>query len=148
MNMQTAVCKILNQLNSKNVWMTYCALLAALILLPYAEPARAQLKDAIISGTVVDSAGAMVSGAEIEVKNKKTQALDKTISAETGVFLMERLPAGKYDLKVSRFGFRPFMRQGIKIQSGQILQVRVVLEARSMKKSKTLSRPVITKMRP
>jgi hypothetical protein len=146
--MQAAVYKTLDRLNSKNVWMPYCVLLAVLILLLYSELAWAQSKDAIISGTVVDSAGAMVSEAEIEVKNKKTKTPYKTTGAETGVFLLEHLPAGKYDIKVSRSGFRPYMRRGVKIQPGQVLQVSVVLEAPFTKRSYTLTRPVNTKVQP
>jgi outer membrane receptor protein involved in Fe transport len=116
-------------------------LIAVLLYLPLAERALSQSKDATISGIIADSKGAVVSDAVIETKNKDTQTPYQATSTETGVFLVERLPAGEYDIKVSKSGFRPFLRHGAKIQAGQVLQVSVVLEIESIHQTITVDAP-------
>jgi outer membrane receptor protein involved in Fe transport len=121
--------------------MSCLGLIAILALFATIEPTWAQSKDATIAGTVADAAGAVVSGATVEVTHRETQSHYKAVSSAIGAFLIERLPAGEYDIKASRSGFRSFVRQGAIVRPGQVLQVRVVLEIDSIKQTITVNAP-------
>ncbi len=45
-----------------------------------------------ITGTVTDSAGAVIPGASVEVKNAQTNVPYPTVSTETGAYTVLRLP--------------------------------------------------------
>src|SRR5436309_2005227 len=58
-----------------------------------------------IQGTVTDQTSAVVSGAQVEAKNKATGVTRTTTSNETGVYQFELLPVGIYTVKVTKSGF-------------------------------------------
>ena len=78
---------------------------AAAVLL-YAIPSNAQVTTGSISGTVIDPTGAAVAGASITAKNIETGAPEVTQTNETGYFKLGFLPVGKYDITISKSGFR------------------------------------------
>jgi hypothetical protein len=58
-----------------------------------------------LSGTVVDTSGAVIAGATVEVRNA-SRVVQKTVQSDTyGTFLISGLPAGSYQLVVSSAGF-------------------------------------------
>ena len=58
-----------------------------------------------IEGTVTDSAGAVISGANITVVNIETQDSRLIVSNDDGFYKTESLAAGKYSIAVSSVGF-------------------------------------------
>jgi hypothetical protein len=59
-----------------------------------------------ISGMVTDPSGAVVSGAQVTVRNLSTGASVTAISSASGGYLVPLLPPGTYQLEVSKHGFR------------------------------------------
>src|SRR5229473_3404112 len=55
-----------------------------------------------IQGTVTDQTSAVVSGAQVEAKNKATGVVRTAISNDTGVYQFELLPVGIYMVKVTK----------------------------------------------
>ena len=96
-------------------------LLSLLLLLIPAEPGK-------ISGTVTDSAGAVIPGASLDVRNIETGVVHKTGSTDKGDFAFAELSAGEYELTVSVHGFKPYLRQGIKLEELQSLRMEIRLE--------------------
>lgn len=103
--------------------------------------ACAQADTGSIKGTIADSAGAVIPGAEIEVTNSKTGAQFHAISSRTGDFLLEQLPAGEYELKISMPGFKKFVRRNISVQPEQSRDIRAELEIENIRQSITVSSP-------
>ena len=60
---------------------------------------------ASISGTVVDSKGALVSDAAVIVKNQKTGAVSQANADNVGHFAVTGIPSGRYTLIVNAKGF-------------------------------------------
>jgi hypothetical protein len=58
-----------------------------------------------LSGTVVDTSGAMISAATVQVRSTTGALQIKTQSDRNGSYVISKLPAGKYLLVVSRPGF-------------------------------------------
>jgi outer membrane receptor protein involved in Fe transport len=139
--MKAASQKTADRINVAAIGFPFPAFLALLIVLLQPDLSLAQPGEGAISGAIADSAGAMVSGAEIEAKNQATQARYTTTSKEAGVFLIERVPTGDYDIKVLQPGFRPFVARGAKVQSGQTLHLRAVLEIDSIHQTITVNAP-------
>ncbi len=73
-------------------------LLASILLL--AAPAYAQVTTGTVSGTVVDPTEAVVPGATVTLTNLDTGLTREMQSDETGHFLFDRLPPGRYRLTI------------------------------------------------
>ncbi len=64
-----------------------------------------QNNDAGIAGTVVDTSGAVIGGACVQVRSTKDTVQRTTQSESNGTFTLSGLPAGNYQLLVSHAGF-------------------------------------------
>ena len=80
-----------------------------------------------ISGTVTDQSGAIVSGAEVAVKNVETGAIRATTSDQAGEYRAFALPIGAYEVRVTKQGFAEQIRTGIRLDVGQDAMVNVTL---------------------
>src|SRR5579863_9210894 len=81
-----------------------------------------------IQGTVTDSVGAVVQGAEITVKNLGSNAVRTTTSTGTGAFSIPSLPPGAYEVTVKMPSFKVFHVTNIDLSVGEVLPLNVQLE--------------------
>ncbi|HYX69886.1 MAG TPA: carboxypeptidase regulatory-like domain-containing protein [Terriglobales bacterium] len=87
-------------------------LMAVVLALTSCLPLTAQVLKGSISGTVMDPQGAVISGAQVKVKNVETGVEYTTTSEPSGLFRLNLLPVGTYDLTVAAAGFQTVsMRQ-------------------------------------
>jgi hypothetical protein len=96
-------------------------------LLVAAGPALAQSDFGAITGTVSDTAGALMPGAKIEVRNIDTGTLHQVSSTPAGSYTIGQLPLGTYQLSVSVRGFKPYNRSGVTVLAAQTMRVDIVL---------------------
>ncbi|MDE0127502.1 MAG: TonB-dependent receptor [Bryobacterales bacterium] len=101
--------------------------IAALALL-LATVAMAQQSTGTISGMVTDQQGAVIPGAQVEVRNTATNALFGTFSNESGIYVAPGMVVGDYEIAVESEGFRRSVRSGVTLQVGQNAEVDVTLE--------------------
>jgi len=94
---------------------TYFLLLALLAL---GAGAWAQVSKGSISGTVMDSAGAIVSGAEAKAISADTNQAVTTTSDSSGLFKLPLLAVGNYRVEVSKAGFRKASLAGVGVTPG------------------------------
>ena len=79
--------------------------LALVFCLLASSPVRAQVTGATLSGTVTDASGAVISNAQVSIKNTAT-GITKDVTTDTaGVYTAPNLPAGPYEVKVTAAGF-------------------------------------------
>src|SRR2546429_661328 len=100
--------------------------------------AVAQSDRGTITGTIADPAGAVVSGAVIEVRNVETGAQDQGGSSATGNYVVP-VPAGNYQLTVTVPGFKSYVRQGLAVPVEQTLRIDISLEVGSNTESVTVT---------
>ena len=66
-----------------------------------ASIAAAQIRSATITGTVADSTGALVPGAEVTVTQQETNVATSVVTNDQGQFTVPYLPAGTYTVGVT-----------------------------------------------
>lgn len=100
-----------------------------LLILLMPVPATFAQVSATLSGTVTDSSGAAVSGADIVVTNVETGDVRNAQTDSTGRYQVFSLPVGAYEVRVKKQGFAEQVRTGIHLVVGQVavadLQLRV-----------------------
>ncbi len=69
-----------------------------------------------IQGTVQDSTGAAVPGAEVKATQTATGAVRTTMSAADGNYVLPNLPTGPYTIEVAKQGFTKYVQTGIELQ--------------------------------
>jgi hypothetical protein len=84
-------------------------------------PVQAQTITGSISGTVVDTSGALVSGATVELKNEETGVTRTATTNETGNFVFESVQHGTYTVAVEKQGFRRAETTGLSLAANQRL---------------------------
>src|SRR4051794_15953376 len=87
----------------------------------------AQTTSTAILGTVVDSSGANVSGAEVTITNTGTGRSRSLKSNDVGYFNAPALDPGLYSVSVSKQGFRKEVRSGLELQVNQRLTLDFAL---------------------
>src|ERR1035437_5158222 len=78
---------------------------------------HAQGTSSNIMGTVTDSSGASVPGAEIQIRDAATGAVRSATSGMEGLFQITNLPAGGYSVTVRATGFRTYAQQGLNLSA-------------------------------
>ena len=108
----------------------------AIWLISSAVTLSAQQPDASasISGTTVDSHGAVVPGAIIVTKNQATGAVGRTNADNAGHFTVTGIPAGRYTLVVTANGFAATTQKDV-LASAQPAGVTVTLNIGSVVQS-------------
>src|SRR5260370_28653200 len=83
---------------------------------------QAQTTTATLVGTVTDSTGAVVPGAQVTAINIDTNASHVTQSNDQGAYRLEFLPFGTYKLPVPAPTFKKYVRTGLVLEVAQIAQ--------------------------
>src|SRR5690242_13639454 len=91
------------------------ALLGLLVLALVAVPqhASAQFTTTSLGGTVVDSSGAGIPDAAVNVLNVQTGFSQDVQTNASGAFLFPRLPIGTYMLRIQKQGFSVYVQDQI-----------------------------------
>ncbi len=108
---------------------TALLLTAALLL---SSPCAAQVASAELSGTVLDSSGAVVPGAKVTATNLATNAARSSESGKDGGYFLTQLAPGDYTLNVEANGFRKLVQTGLSLQINQQARVDLTLQLGQM----------------
>jgi hypothetical protein len=81
-----------------------------------------------IAGTVTDTAGAVVQGAEITVRDLSSNATRTVHSSGTGTYSITNLPPDDYEIVAKKASFKVFRVPSITLTVAQVLTVNVRLE--------------------
>lgn len=81
-----------------------------------------------ISGTVEDSSGAVVAGAQVTVTQTDTGVTRSATSAASGAYTLPSLPLGPYRMEVKKEGFTTYVQTGILLQVASAPTINPVLK--------------------
>src|ERR1700751_5405071 len=90
--------------NSVGPWCV--ALVAMLLVLCGVVSADAQQVTGTVTGTVTDSVGAVVPGAQVKATNAATGYIRSTATDNAGAYTIQYLPIGKYTVEITAPGFK------------------------------------------
>ncbi|MDQ2949655.1 MAG: TonB-dependent receptor, partial [Acidobacteriota bacterium] len=88
----------------------------------------AQLDLGSIDGTVTDGSGAVVAGAEVQIRNPDTDFTQDLVTNAQGLYSAPLLRPGNYQLIVEAPGFRRTVRNGIVLQVQDKLKIDFQLQ--------------------
>src|SRR5215467_5250336 len=105
------------------------AALSILLLALFKTPVEAQVSNvtASLEGTISDSAGAVISGAQVRLRNTSTNQTRTIGTDDKGFFRATELPVGTYEIRVDQPGLAPYLHTGVTISVGQSLHLNIEL---------------------
>jgi hypothetical protein len=80
-----------------------------------------------ITGTVVDTSGGGMPGANVKLKDERTGIERETVTNDAGGFSFLDLQASSFQLTVTLSGFQTSVSRGVVVESGRSTDVRVAL---------------------
>jgi hypothetical protein len=104
----------------RSILITFCLILVSTVAL-------SQQNGSGIFGLVSDQAARLVANAPIEAKNVETGAKFETDSGETGLYKLNGLPPGTYELSISVTGAGNFVQQRIKVTGTKPVRFDIIL---------------------
>src|ERR1043166_3724230 len=112
--------------------LSICLLLAAIT-------ASAQETTGSLRGTVVDVNGAVVSGANVTVKNDATGISQTKQTSGDGLFEFTKLSPGSYTVTVEATGFKRSVNKDVSVKIGIVNPLDVKLEAGNVSETVTIT---------
>ncbi|HKX27478.1 MAG TPA: carboxypeptidase regulatory-like domain-containing protein, partial [Blastocatellia bacterium] len=125
--------KVKGFLTSPNFWLLIAVLISMQVLV------RAQQFTGTIQGSIQDSTGAVVAGAEVSVINISTNETRSLMTNAAGTYLIPQLKPSLYRVTVKKAGFKSATIDQIKLDVQQIREVNVVLEVGQASESVTVT---------
>ena len=98
-----------------------------------------QSEQTSITGTVTDASQAIVPGASVVIRNVATNVITRATTNSAGLYFIQSLPPGTYELTVEKSGFRQEQVKNIPLTTGLAATQNVVLEVGSMAQSVQVS---------
>src|SRR6266852_1848469 len=115
--------------------------ISVLVILAIASvvTAQTQITTGTIQGTVTDVNGAVVPGANVEIKNLDTN-FSKTLSTDDGGrFVSLALPPGNYSVTISKQGFATTVVEKVELLVGQALNLPISVKVSGVEERVTVN---------
>lgn len=112
--------------NPLRLWIVLC--LGLVLMVPLAQ---AQSDNASISGTITDSAGAVIPHATVTIRNEATTEIRTATSNESGFYTVTNLSPGSYTIKVEAQGFQSYVQSHAHLDPSIGLRVDASLQVGS-----------------
>ncbi|HZL51563.1 MAG TPA: carboxypeptidase regulatory-like domain-containing protein [Terracidiphilus sp.] len=116
-------------INRKTCLCFILALIAA--VMPLHVLAQA-VSNASIHGTVQDSGGAVIPGAQIKATQTDTGRVQTTVSGSDGTYGLLNLAVGSYRIAVEAPNFKSYIQSGIILQVGTDVMINIVMDIGSV----------------
>ncbi len=111
--------------------------LASLVIVTVAG-ANAQVLYGTLTGNVMDQSQAAIPGATVAVHSTATGFSRETATDSAGRYIVENLPPGAYEVKVTAKGFVTFTQTDVAITINTVTRVEVALKVGSVSESVTV----------
>lgn len=103
--------------------------LAVAVLLVFAEVSlHAQTNNGAIAGSILDSQGAAIAGAQVTATGVESHSVYNTVSSSTGAYRLSNLVLGTYDITVTAGSFKTALLTGVVVQINTTAVLDVTLQ--------------------
>jgi hypothetical protein len=109
------------------------------VVLVSPQAVTAQVLYGSIVGNVRDASDAAVAGTAVIITNSETNFSRQVITNEAGIYNFTSVPAGIYDLKISREGFVAFTQKNVAVTINTVTRVDVSLKVGALTESVTVA---------
>ena len=99
-----------------------------LLVLLLAFPAHAQTSRGTVSGTVLDSSGAVIPDSIVELTNPDTGIARTTTTNGAGIYRFDAVDLGPYKIKISMQGFKTFLYEPFPVEANRTVTIDANLE--------------------
>ena len=108
-------------------------------------PAAAQVSTGSIAGTVLDSTGQLVPGAQVTIRNVNRNTSTTLVTDQNGAYTALFLVPGTYEVQVTLQGFKSWVRSDLVLQVNDRLRIDASLEVGGIEEKTTVvaSSPVV-----
>lgn len=111
-----------------------------LIVLLSASSALAQLHRGVIRGRLTDANAHPVPGAKVQVSHSGTSESRTAVSSDSGEYIISLLPAGSYQLKIDKPGFRHYETE-ITLRVNQEFRFDLTMNVAGLEVTETITAP-------
>src|SRR5262245_66571327 len=101
--------------------------------------AQTSITTGTIQGMVLDPQGAVVPGAEVEVRNRDTNFKRTFSTGPDGRFVFLQLPPGRYTATITKQGFGTLVQDGINLTVGQAVTLSPTMKVSGTEETVTRS---------
>jgi hypothetical protein len=115
------------------------ALFLASVPVLTAPAVSAQTATATITGTITDSTGAVVPGAQVSIVARGTGLTYQGTTASDGSYTVPLLPVGSYDITVSATGFGSYKQTAVTLDVGQRFRTDASLQVGGSQETVTVT---------
>jgi hypothetical protein len=112
--------------------------LLVLLLMFSSSPLRSQTNNGSISGSILDSSGGAVAGAQVQATGVETHTVYTTVSTATGAYRFSNLVLGHYDITVTANGFKVSTSTGVEVQINSTSSLDITLQPGAVKETMTV----------
>jgi hypothetical protein len=104
-----------------------------------ATASSAQIVGGTIVGTILDTAGAVVPGVQVTIRNDETGSERHLITDAAGAYDAPSIPVGVYNISVVRDGFATQTRTGVSLTVGQATHIDLIVRPGSVTEQVTVT---------
>lgn len=117
---------------------------ASLLAVLFAVVSFTQTSRGTVTGLVTDTSGAAVPAASIELKGTATGILRTAATNEAGIYRLDAVDPGTYQLSISKSGFKAMRSQTFVVGAAQIASLDAKLEVGTQQTSVEVSADAVT----
>ncbi|HEX5874106.1 MAG TPA: TonB-dependent receptor [Pyrinomonadaceae bacterium] len=116
-----------------------CFLFGSVLILLFASATSAQTVTGTLRGTVSDSTGAVLPGADIVIRNIETGQERNLKTGSEGVYVAPFLPLGRYTVSASNAGFNKIAQENVEVTLNQTTVINFTLNPSSVTEAVVVS---------
>ncbi|MCI0665762.1 MAG: TonB-dependent receptor [Acidobacteria bacterium] len=101
--------------------------------------AQSQITTGVMQGVIEDETGAVIAGANVEVRNLGTNFAKTLTTDSDGRFVFLQLQPGSYSLTVSKTGYATLVNESLTLTVGQTLSINLKLKVSQIQERITVT---------